>query len=742
MRQIQSILFVFLAIFLIGTIPNVLSADDVDLTKLYSVKEITQTSLTLAEINLQNGNVETSKQFIDFASKQFSNNLQQLRQADSNLTDEIHISLIDLQTQQINSDNQSQISSQIEKINELLSTIPEDAEYNPNMIVGLLIIADQQYENFETNDDEFSYQVTLGFIERANQIFYSGTEYDERQKLELESFFNDLFDQVKNKDSFSSVGTLISWIQRDLLGTDVLSTAGIDNSGLYEIIRELYGELLVELDNGNYDKAEEIGIEAYLENFEYLEPEIEIADAELLYQLEWDMREELRAMIKNKESPDTIRAFLVDSIIPRLDIAEAKVADLKAQGVIIQDALANKPVKPMGSATEGQKGEVRAEIDFIREQLMATQIYYEQGDTQSAYASARTAYLDSYEYIEIPLRAIAPDFTFQVEFEFATLRNLINENAPVDEIDRAIIAIERSLDESERLVSGTGTIAPMIAFVSSFAIIFREGLESVLILGAIVTYLEASRNIKFKKYVHYGIVLAIGATAVTWFIASYIIEISGVNRELIEAVAALSATAVLFYVSFWILNKIEHKRWMEFVKAKVFQASTTGGVMVFVLLSFFTVYREGFETVLFYQAMFGFAKYMELYVGLGFILGIVSLLAIYFGFRKLGKRLPLRVLFGLTMGIGAYLSIAFLGNAIREFQVLDFISYTSMLGTIPRLDINVATMTGIYPTLETTVGQIVLLSVYVVAALYVLILRPRRQEALAKMRKSRAEVDG
>jgi len=742
MRQIQSILFVFLVIFLIGTVPNVLSADDVNLTKLYSVKEITQTSLTLAEINLQNGNVETSQQFIDFASQQFSNNLKELRQSDSTLTDEIHISLLDLQTQQINSDNQSQTSSQIKKINELLSTIPEDVEYNPNVIVALLIIADQQYENFESNGDEFSYQVSLGFIERANQIFYSGTDYDERQKIELQSFFNDLFEQVKNKDSFSSVGTLISFIQRDLLGTDVLTTVGIDNSNLYNVIRELYAELLIELDNGNYQKAEQIGIEAYLENFEYLEPEIDVADAELLYQLEWDMREELRAMIKNQESPETIRTFLVDSIIPRLDIAEAKVADLKAQGVIIQEAFASKPVKPMGSASEGQKGEVRDEIDFIREQLMATQIYYEQGDTQSAYASARTAYLDSYEYIEIPLRAIAPDFTFEVEFEFATLRNLINENAPIDEIDKSIIAIERSLDESERLVSGTGTIAPMIAFVSSFAIIFREGLESVLILGAIVTYLEASRNIKFKKYVHYGIVLAIAATAVTWFIASYVIEISGVNRELIEAIAALSATAVLFYVSFWILNKIEHKRWMEFVKAKVFQATTTGGVMVFVLLSFFTVYREGFETVLFYQAMFGFAKYMELWVGLGFILGIVSLLGIYFGFRKLGKRLPLRVLFGLTMGIGAYLSIAFLGNAIREFQVLDYIPYTSMLGIIPRLDINVATMTGIYPTLETTIGQLILLSVYVVASLYVLILRPRRQKMLASMRKSRAQVNG
>ncbi len=721
-------------------IPNAYSADP-DMITFYSITEITQTSLTLAEASLKNDDFDSAKKYIEFGSKQFSNNLQKLRSADASLSDEIHISLIDLQTKEIRSENQSTILSEIERINEIFDTISEDPKFNPNVIVAHLIIVDQQYENFESNNDEFSYLMALGFMERANQIFYSGTDYNERQKIELESFFNDMFDMIKNRDAYASIASTNVWVQRDLLGTDVVGTVGLDSSSLYNVIRELYSELLIELDNGNYKQAEQIGIEAYLENFEYLEPEIEVADAEMLYDLEWDMREELRTMIKNREAPDTIRTFLVDSIIPRLDIAEAKVANLKASGVVIADALAMKEKKPMGSATEGQKGEVRDEIDVIREQLMATEIFYELGDTQSAYASARSAYLDSYEYIEIPLRAIAPDFTLEVEFQFATLRNQINEGVPIGDISSTVIAIERSLDESERLVSGTGTIAPMIAFISSFAIIFREGLESVLILGAIITYLEASRNHKFKKYVHYGIVLAIGATAVTWFIASYVIEISGANRELIEAIAALSATAVLFYVSFWILNKIEHKRWMEFVKAKVFQASTAGGTMVFVMLSFFTVYREGFETVLFYQAMFSFAKYMELYVGLGFITGILSLLGIYFGFRKLGKRLPLRALFGLTMGIGAYLSIAFLGNAIREFQVLDYIPYTSMLGIIPRLDINVATMTGIYPTLETTIGQIILLSIYLVASLYVLILRPKRQKALAMMRKSRANVN-
>ena len=725
---------------LLFVIPSAYSIDN-SKVRYYSVVEVTETSLNLALTSLENQDFDTTKKFIEFGSTHFSKNLEKLRNVDASLTDEVPISLLDLQTRQLNPENLSAVSSEITRIVEIFETIPEDEEYNPNVTVALLIIVDEQYENFETNNDEFSYQIAVGFMERANQIYYSGTEYNERQTVELNSFFNDMFQMVKDKDPYASIASTNIWVQRDLLGTDVVGTIGSDSSSYYVVIKELYAELMIALDEGDYKKAEQLGIEAYLENFEYLEPEIEVADAELLYPLEWDMREELRTMIKNYEDPDVIKSFLVDSIIPRLDTAEAKVAELRASGVVIAEVFANKETKPMGSASEGQKQEVRDEIDIIREQLMATEIFYELGDTQAAYASARSAYLDSYEYVEIPLRAIAPDFTFEVEYQFATLRNQINDGATIEDISTTIISLERSLDESERLVSGTGTIAPMIAFISSFAIIFREGLESVLILGAIITYLEASRNQKFKKYVHYGIGLAVGATAVTWVIASYIIEISGANRELIEAIAALSATAVLFYVSFWILNKIEHKRWMEFVKAKVFQASAAGGASVFVMLSFFTVYREGFETVLFYQAMFSFAKYMELYVGLGFIVGMITLFGVYFGFRKLGKRLPLRALFGLTMGIGAYLSIAFLGNAIREFQVLDYIPYTSMLGTIPRLDINVATMTGIYPTLETTVGQIALLSVYLVASFYVLILRPKRQKALDSMRKSRAEVD-
>ena len=189
------------------------------------------------------------------------------------------------------------------------------------------------------------------------------------------------------------------------------------------------------------------------------------------------------------------------------------------------------------------------------------------------------------------------------------------------------------------------------------------------------------------------------------------------------------------------LNKIETKRWIEFVKAKVWKATTTGSIMVFVMLSFFTVYREGFETILFYQAMLSFAKYMEWYVLAGLIIGLAIIIGIVFLIRKLGKKLPLRVLFGLTMGIGSYMSIAFMGNAIREFQEVGYISTTHMFGTIPRLDINLATMTGIHPTLETILAQIILLSVYVVGSLYILIIQPRMKKVIEASRKSMADLE-
>ena len=606
------------------------------------------------------------------------------------------------------------------------------------------------------------YENAVGLVHIAHENFQktlSPLIQDSRRNSEIESFFNQLETSLAQRMDSQSILRITTAIERDLaeeLSVSEGSESTSEHQQYFAKIRTLLSQVISEVNNGNYEQADQYAVSAYLDNYEYLEAPIEKHDPDLMLTIEEEMREELRSMIEARESADSIEVF-ANGILTKLDSAEQLLkndptfnqgsstqssstlfADI--QGLQAGFGTYTGERRDIGEAEDPAKAAVRNDIDTIRMQLDETLRLHGEGNYDGALLTSRSAYLDSYESIEIPLRPIDPDFTLDMEIKFAELRNLIQAHASYEEVEAKIVELRRGLDESERLVSGTGILAPTIAFSTSFSIVFREGLESALIIGAILTYLEASRNNKFKKHVYYGIVIAIAATAVTWFIAEFIIEISGASRELIEAIAGISAVAVLFWVSFWVLNKIETKRWIEFVKAKVWKATTTGSIMVFVMLSFFTVYREGFETVLFYQAMLSFAKYMEWYVVAGLVVGLAVIVATTIVVRKLGRRLPLKVLFALTMGIGAYMSIAFMGNAIREFQEVGYISTTHLIGTVPRLDINLATMTGIHPTLETIVAQIALLAVYVVGSLYILIISPRRQRLIEGARKSRGNL--
>jgi high-affinity iron transporter len=623
-------------------------------------------------------------------------------------------------------------------------------------VVFLLRDAAQSYQLSNGGTSRVDYENAIGLVNVAESKYQSiAALLNEQRNAEIDSFFAELKTSLEQKAGNESITRLAVAIERDL-AEDLSLSAGSKTAGeqaqYFTNIRELLASVVTEVNNGNYDQADQHAITAYLDNYEYLEAPIEKHDPELMAAIEIEMREELREMIRDEEQPAAIEEH-VNGIIVKLDEAEEMLASdpsfsqgstpagfADIEGLASGFGTYTGERRDIGEAEDPAKAAVRSNIDQIRIKLDETLRLYREGNAEGALLTSRSAYLDSYENIEVPLRPIDPDFTLDMEIRFAELRNLIQARAPYEQVEAKVIEIRRGLDESERLVSGTGIVAPAIAFSTSFSIIFREGLESALIVGAILTYLEASRNERFKKHVYYGIVIAFAATAVTWFIAQFIIEISGASKELIEAIAGVSAVAVLFWVSFWILNKVETKKWIEFVKAKVWKATTTGSVMVFVMLSFFTVYREGFETVLFYQAMISFAKYMEWYVVAGLVLGLGVITAATFVVRKLGRKLPLRVLFGLTMGIGAYMSIAFMGNAVREFQEVGYLPTTHLIGTIPRLDINTATMTGIHPTLETIVAQVILLGVYLAGSLYVLVIQPRRNRAIEAARKSRADL--
>lgn len=672
----------------------------------------------------------------------------------------------------------SNIKSDTVTINNLLNAVSntaapqrpiEDSGFFLQTSAVLLEDAVQSYQlsNATTSNDgtsTFNRQNALGLVNSSMVNFERVADsIEEPRREEVRSFYRQMQEGIKNNIPFDTVASVASAIERDFseeLDLSSGSESGSEQAEYFSTIRQLLNDTITSVNAGDYDAADAAAIKAYLDNYEYLEAPIEKHDPDLMLDIEVEMREELRQMIREERSPQEIVGFIT-AILGKLDQAEDLLrndpeyrSNSNATATTAGSSLANiqglrqgfgtytGEIRQMGEADDPAKQSVRDNIDQIRLKLSDMLRLYENENYEGALLTARSAYLDSYEIVEIPLRPIDPDFTLEMEIKFAELRNLLQQHVPLQEVEGKTIEIRRGLDESERLVSGVGIAAPAIAFSTSFSIIFREGLESALIIGAILTYLQASRNMQFKKHVYYGILLAVAATAATWFVAQYIIEISGADRELIEAVAGLSAVAVLFWVSFWVLNKIETKKWIEFVKAKVWKATTTGSVIIFVVLAFVTVYREGFETVLFYQAMLSFARYMELYVVAGMIIGLGVIIGVAILVNKLGKRLPLRALFALTMGIGAYMSIAFMGNAVRALQELGVVPTTPLFGIVPRLDINLATMTGIHPTLESVVAQIILLTIYLIGSLYILVLKPRRQKAIETARKSMADLHG
>jgi high-affinity iron transporter len=388
-----------------------------------------------------------------------------------------------------------------------------------------------------------------------------------------------------------------------------------------------------------------------------------------------------------------------------------------ALGIVLAGGPAQAQVTPEEAIVE--LDEARALIDRSLE-------LYEEGRGEEAYTAARNAYLDHFEYVEIPLRVRDEALTLELEEDFAELRNLIEAGAPQEDVESVAAEVRRGLDRVERVLSSPGLGAPAIAAGYSFTILFREGLEAVLVVAAILGYLEASRNLAYRGPVLAGVGAAAGATAVTFVLAAFFLSIAPVQRELLEAGTAILAVAVLFYVSFWLVARLDQRRWMEFVKGKVWSAASTGSTLALAGVGFTAVYREGLETVLFYQALLSFAEGLGLWVALGAAAGAVALGAIGFVVFRAGRRIPVRAFLGTAVVIVMALSVAFIGNAVRALQEAAVLPVTFLEG-VPRLPIFLADLTGWHPTTQTILAQAVLAAIYVAGAVWMFTILPRRE---------------
>ncbi len=150
-----------------------------------------------------------------------------------------------------------------------------------------------------------------------------------------------------------------------------------------------------------------------------------------------------------------------------------------------------------------------------------------------------------------------------------------------------------------------------------------------------------------------------------------VISASGAVREILEGVVMLVASAILFYVSYWLVSQLEAKRWMDFLKKQARHGLELGGQGTLAATAFLAVYREGAETSLMYQALLGSEGRTESgFLGLtaGLALGIVILAVIAYLIRATSVRLPMRVFFKLSGLFLFALAIVFAGNGVFELQ--------------------------------------------------------------------------
>jgi high-affinity iron transporter len=408
-----------------------------------------------------------------------------------------------------------------------------------------------------------------------------------------------------------------------------------------------------------------------------------------------------------------------------------RTATIRACLAALVALLALTLVPAGASAQSFSKEDAIKELNKSRDEIERSVELYRDGKQDEAYTAARNAYLDHFEYVEIPLRVQDEAMTLRLEEDYANLRNEMEAGAPVHEVEEIAGELRGGLDEVERELAALGIGAPLLAALLSFVLLFREGLEAVLVVAAILGYLEASRNRQYRGSVLKGVGAAVVATALTFAAMTVLLDVAPVQREILEAGTTLLAAAVLFYVSFWLISRLDHRRWMEFVNAKVWAAATTGATLALAGVGFTAVYREGFETALMYQALFNMTEGLTGWVVIGAAAAAGALTAVAFAIFRLGRKLPVRTFLTIAVVMVMALSVAFVGNAARELQQAAILHVTFLEG-FPRLPIFLADLTGIHPTLQSLVAQAVLAAVYIAGAAWMFAIMPARERRVAR----------
>lgn len=348
-------------------------------------------------------------------------------------------------------------------------------------------------------------------------------------------------------------------------------------------------------------------------------------------------------------------------------------------------------------ALSGPEGSLSLAKERLQEALDA----YEAGQRARATDLALSAYLDGFEPVEPLLTARDASLMRRIEGAMAELRARIGRGAPVDEV-RAQVAIVQTLFTDAEVQLSPDKASAASSFLGAFTILLREGLEALLLVIAMVAFLRKADRQDVLGYVHGGWVAALVAGVATWAAATYLISVSGASRELTEGFGSILAAIILLSVGIWMHGKTQAGAWQRYINERLSKALSKRSAWFLFGLTFLVVYREVFETVLFYATLWNQGNSGA--VAAGALAAIVLLAVIAVGMLRYSRKIPIARFFAYSSALIAILAVVLAGKGVAALQEAGLID-VQPLALVPRID-----LLGLTPTVQSVLAQLVMLA--------------------------------
>lgn len=360
-------------------------------------------------------------------------------------------------------------------------------------------------------------------------------------------------------------------------------------------------------------------------------------------------------------------------------------------------------------------------LDFAVAKLDESLELYRHGEFDQAYEAVLEGYIRGVEPLEPRLEMVAPELKEDLEQHMNAYRSAIQAQSPLKKVEYEAHEYHEQLEQAGKFTA-EASLSPVTGAFSAFLVLLREGLEAILIIGAMAAFLTKTNRRHELRWLHTGWVSALVLGLVTWAVASTWFEPSESSREFAEGVAALVAAAMLVYVGWWLHRHSHAQRWQAFIKNKLGESRAgKGAIWTLVAVAFIAVYREMFETILFLQTLWLQTSENDGAIAGGVLVAAMGLAVCAWLVFRLNTRLPLGALFRANAVLLFVLAVVFTGQGIYALQETGLIPYQAL--SFPEVE-----MLGIYADAQSLAAQAILVAAGIA---WVLFQRARRPIPLA-----------